>query len=83
MNYSTYLNINNILWSKGCVNSHYKTLDTECIVNNRYMLTLIEEFNNIKHNFFWIRSTSIPKPINDLDLLTVNIDKIKKPIWKL
>ena len=79
MDYSAYLNINNILWSKGCVNCHYKNLGTECIVNDRYMLILIEEFNKSTHNFFWIRNTSIPKPVNDLDLLIVNIDKIKKP----
>jgi hypothetical protein len=43
------------------------------------MFMMIEKFNSSEHNFFWIRCTSIPQPVNDLDLLILNIDKINKP----
>ena len=79
MNYFTYLNVNNILWSKGCVDGHYKNLGTEVRVDNQYIIQLIEDFNNSERIIFWIRNTSIPRQVNDLDLLILNINKINKP----
>jgi hypothetical protein len=80
-NYDTYLNINNIVWSKGCNNGDYKDKCTEHVSDNNCIIKLIKDLNmtTATPNVLWIRTTSITNRPTDLDILSINIAKINKP----
>jgi len=85
--WNTFLNIDNILWSKGINSGTYKYKPTEYISSNNEIIKLIEEFNmhnnnnnnNNNNNIFWIRNTTTTNRDTDLDMLANNINYVEKP----